>query len=108
MVHELKVWTKYFDSLIDNSKTFEVRFDDRGYQVGDMLILKEFILSRGEYSGRMTSRKISYKLNAKEMPNVIAPGYCVLGFELPKICESCRSRQLFSQRAGITCVVCGK
>ena len=35
--HELKIDRVYLDALIDGSKTFEVRYNDRGYQRGDLL-----------------------------------------------------------------------
>ena len=37
--HVLKVDAPYFDALLDGSKTFEVRKNDRGYQAGDTLVL---------------------------------------------------------------------
>lgn len=37
--HTLKVQRPYFDALLDGSKTFEVRRNDRAYQRGDTLIL---------------------------------------------------------------------
>lgn len=42
MIHELKVWPDYFARLADGSKTFEVRKDDRGFQAGDELLLREW------------------------------------------------------------------
>lgn len=42
MIHELKIWPQYYCRVADGSKTFEVRENDRGYQVGDTVILKEF------------------------------------------------------------------
>jgi hypothetical protein len=41
-IHTLKVWPAYYDRLADGSKTFEVRRDDRGYQTGDLLVLREW------------------------------------------------------------------
>lgn len=41
-IHELKVWTEFFDPLDRNDKTFEARKNDRGYKVGDILRLREF------------------------------------------------------------------
>ena len=41
-IHELKILPQYFEKVLDGSKTFELRKDDRGYEVGDILILKEF------------------------------------------------------------------
>lgn len=40
--HELKTWPQYFERIISGEKTFEVRKDDRGYQAGDVLVLREF------------------------------------------------------------------
>jgi hypothetical protein len=41
-VHELKTWPAYFERLLSGEKTFEVRKDDRGFQAGDELLLREF------------------------------------------------------------------
>lgn len=40
MEHELKVWPEYWDVLVSGEKSFEVRRDDRGFQKGDVLILR--------------------------------------------------------------------
>ena len=37
MKHILKIEEQYLDTLLDGSKTFEVRYNDRGYQKGDTL-----------------------------------------------------------------------
>ena len=37
MKHELKIEPHYLEALISGDKTFEVRFNDRGYQKGDVL-----------------------------------------------------------------------
>lgn len=42
MHHELKIWPQYFGRVLDGSKTFEVRKNDRGYQPGDIVTLKEW------------------------------------------------------------------
>lgn len=42
MHHELKTWPRYFDAVKRGDKSFEVRRDDRGYAVGDTLVLREF------------------------------------------------------------------
>lgn len=40
--HILKVVPPYFEHLLDGTKTFELRRNDRGFQRGDVLILWEY------------------------------------------------------------------
>ena len=40
-IHELKTWPQFFDSIVDGTKTFELRKDDRGFEVGDAVLLRE-------------------------------------------------------------------
>jgi len=42
MIHELKIHPQYYCRVADGSKTFEVRNNDRGFQPGDTVILKEW------------------------------------------------------------------
>lgn len=42
MQHEIKCAPRMFERLLDGTKTFEVRKDDRGYQTGDELIVHEY------------------------------------------------------------------
>ena len=70
-IHELKILPEYFEKLLDGSKTFELRKDDRGFKVGD-IILKEYIpgyrdwtgpeevIIEEKYTGRENKKKISY------------------------------------------------
>lgn len=36
--HRLKIFVKYADATMDGTKTFEVRKNDRGYEVGDKIV----------------------------------------------------------------------
>lgn len=42
MKHELKIWPQYYCRVADGTKTFEVRKNDRGFQPGDTVILREW------------------------------------------------------------------
>lgn len=42
MHHELKIWPVYYKRVADGSKTFEVRNNDRGFQMGDTVELIEW------------------------------------------------------------------
>lgn len=72
-IHELKILPEYFEAVFKGDKTFEIRKDDRGFEVGDILILKEFqegfldhtkgepieIEKRG-YTGRTIEKEVCY------------------------------------------------
>ncbi len=58
--HELKAWPAYFEAVKSGVKTFEVRKNDRGYQVGDDLVLNEWSPDKGGYTGRKIHRMITY------------------------------------------------
>lgn len=57
-VHELKILPKWFEDVARQKKTFEIRKNDRDYNVGDTLILKEWC--KGKYTGREIKRTVSY------------------------------------------------
>jgi len=40
--HELNICPEYFEQMKNGTKTFEMRFNDRDYQVGDHLLLTEW------------------------------------------------------------------
>ncbi len=40
--HYLKCWPEIFDAVGACRKTFEVRKNDRGYQTGDLLVLRKW------------------------------------------------------------------
>lgn len=42
MKHELKIWPQYYCRVADGTKTFEVRENDRGFQPGDEVVLREY------------------------------------------------------------------
>lgn len=48
--HHLKTWPDYFDKVKFGKKTFEIRKNDRDYQVGDILILHEYDNERKQYT----------------------------------------------------------
>jgi hypothetical protein len=65
-VHELKTWPEYFEMIFTGKKTFEVRKNDRGFQVGDILHLREYSMKTLSYTGRECKREITYILYGGE------------------------------------------
>ena len=40
MKHNLKIWASFADCVLDGTKTFEVRENDRGFQKGDTIVFE--------------------------------------------------------------------
>lgn len=59
MIHELKILPEYFTEVLSRKKTFEIRKNDRGFQEGDTVILKEHTKKKG-FSGNYVKAKITY------------------------------------------------
>ncbi len=62
-VHELKIYPKYFNAILNGSKPFEIRKNDRNFHVGDNVLLKEW--DNNKYSGRTIYAEITYVLGDK-------------------------------------------
>ena len=75
--HSLKILPKYFNDVASGYKTFEVRKNDRNFQVGDTLILKEW--ENGEYTGRIIKKEITYILN--DSSGYVIEGYVIIGLK---------------------------
>lgn len=80
MEHRLKTLSKYFNVVCDGKKTFEVRKDDRGFQVGDTLVLEQY--ENGQYQYANCEVKITYILGRNEAERMFVPkGYVILGIQ---------------------------
>lgn len=62
MIHELKIWPEFFEPTLTGEKTFELRDDDRGFFVGDTLLLREWTKDNG-YTGREIFVEVTYILS---------------------------------------------
>ena len=60
-IHEVKILPEYFDAVEKGVKTWEYRFNDRNYAVGDVLILHEW--KDSGYTPRRLTVKITYILS---------------------------------------------
>lgn len=77
---ELKILPEYYKQVRIHRKTFEIRKDDRDFEVGDILELREW--DGQNYTGHMTRREITYILrDAKEYG--LDDGYCILALQTP-------------------------
>lgn len=79
MVHELKTWMPYFQEVCDHIKTFEVRNNDRNFNVGDYLELHEWNQDEKVYTGRKRTVYVSTILHGGQFG--IEEGYCVMSIQ---------------------------
>jgi len=79
MTHELKTWTEYFKDVKSGIKTFEVRKDDRDFQVGDFLLLKECDPQWGTYTGAYISTQVTYVLRGGPF---VPDGICIMSIKI--------------------------
>lgn len=79
--HDLKIAPEHFHPVHSGKKTAELRKNDRGYQVGDLLHLREF--SDGKYTGSVVMREVTYVTPV----DFAAPGYVMLSMVPAKLYE---------------------
>ena len=78
MLHALKTEIGYFQEVVDGIKTFEVRKNDRPFQVSDDLVLQEWNAEDKKYTGREWKGKIIHILANERF---CKKGYCILGIK---------------------------
>lgn len=76
--HELQLWPSCFAAVLAGTKPFDVRENDCDFQVGDVLMLREYDPDYREYSGRTLLRCVSHVLHGGAFG--VEDGWCVLGF----------------------------
>jgi ASC-1-like (ASCH) protein len=60
--HDLKTWPVYWEAIAEGRKPFEVRKNDRNYQVGDTLRLHWFDPEKVEFNGGLIEAEVTYML----------------------------------------------
>lgn len=76
-IHKLKTWMPYFDDIKAGIKTFEIRKNDRNFQIGDKLLLQEYDQEKKVYTGREVCVEVLYILPGGSFG--IDSEYCILG-----------------------------
>lgn len=92
MIHELKTWSEYFNDIVSGKKPFELRKNDRNFQVGDKLHLIEIAYPEPLYldgvmgidpvrlsTGRSITKEVTYILHGPLFG--LEEGYCVMGLK---------------------------
>lgn len=64
--HNLKAHPKPFCAVMEGRKPYEIRLNDRDFQVGDWLVLNEWDPDTERFTGRWLSRIVTYMTNGGE------------------------------------------
>jgi hypothetical protein len=75
MEHVLKIWPEFYGQIIHRQKQFEIRKDDRDYQNGDTLILREYLPQDEAYTGNQGK---AYVRNVHRGIPGLKDGYCIM------------------------------
>lgn len=77
-IRKLKIERQYFDLVKSRIKTFEVRKNDKNYQVGDLLVLVVF--ENGRWTSERVYVRVIYMTDYEQKQ-----GYVVLGIEKEEV-----------------------
>ena len=75
--HYIKILPEYYRAIESGKKTFEVRYNDRNYQVYDILHLQECV--NDYYTGREITAEITYILDDSKY---CKDGYVVMAIKI--------------------------
>jgi hypothetical protein len=75
MKHELKIWPEHFQNVADGVKPFEVRKNDRDFNISDELVLNEWNFDTG-FTGRKVEVTVTYIMKD---PYFVKEGYVIMG-----------------------------
>lgn len=70
--HRLKIFVKYADAIMSGAKTFEIRKNDRGYEVGDKIVFD--VVTNEGYSKMPTTTRTLSTAKSVERPDRLSPG----------------------------------
>lgn len=81
-IHHLKCWPRLYEDQVKGLKPFDLRLDDRGYQVGDFLVQQEWAPQKvnddGTHEGVYTGREACYRITYKLIGWGLKERYCAL------------------------------
>lgn len=78
--HRLKTWQQFMMDVATGKKPFEVRLDDRSYQVEDKLLLLGWDNNKKEYTGQEIEAEVTYILTGGQFG--IEQGFVVMGVKI--------------------------
>ena len=75
--HFIKILPEYYNAIDSGEMSFEVRYNDRNYQVHDILHLQEWL--DGNYTSREMAVEVTYLL---DHPTYCKEGYVIMAIKI--------------------------
>lgn len=85
VTHELKIWPEQFADVVSGAKKYEVRHNDRNFQIDDLLHLREFDPITLSYSGKDCTAKVVHMTRgdvASPVEDLLFEDAVVMGIEV--------------------------
>lgn len=78
MQHDLKCWPEHYAAIERGAKTCELRLNDRNYQVGDTLLLREWEPLSVSYIGPQLRVRVTHIISGGPW---LSPGYVAMSIQ---------------------------
>jgi hypothetical protein len=79
-IHELKTRESFFLAICNRSKNFEIRNNDRGFKVNDLLVLREW--TGTQYTGNVITAKVIYITDFEQKPGFVVMAIDVIDAQI--------------------------
>ncbi len=90
-VHELKTWPALYERVAEGKKRWELRRNDRGFEMGDLLWLREFDPGTGEegdagsYTGKDLLARVDFVAGNFDVPEGLPSGFVIMDIQLVRL-----------------------
>lgn len=75
--HDLKTVPPFFKSVWEGKKNFELRYNDRNFQVDDILYLEEYFPNAERYGQHVVKARVDYILSHEDF-EAIKEGWVIM------------------------------
>jgi hypothetical protein len=86
MIHDVKSWMHFFQAIKSGAKVHDLRKNDRNYNIGDVMLYREYDFIGGKYTNRTLEATITYMTDSRTpcaFSSAILPAdYCILSIKV--------------------------
>lgn len=86
MIHDVKSWMHFFQAIKSGAKVHDLRKNDRNYNIGDVMLYREYDFIGGSYTGNTLEAEITYMTDSRTpcaFSSAVLPAeYCILSIRV--------------------------